>query len=368
MCRWTIDRAGLVNNGPVRPVVHRRVEAGVPAAASGGTLASVSLQPIRPARRPAPTRGWGAPSRNRRQDLPATTWAGEPEVASAQAGVFTADQAEHQGWSPRQIQRRRSAGAWRRVLGDGLTARRGPIGADAQAWAVQLTWPDAVVGGPTAAAVHGAPLPELHAAWVSSDRRIRARGIVRLAGGADLAPVVVDGLRVAGLVTAVIDSLVVLPEPDAFDLWAWTTTRGVLGRDDLRATALDRYGRKGARRLHDLLRETRGGAVNGGERRLHEILHGAGITGWRAGARVGDGAGVIGVVDVLFERYRLVLELDGRRGHDSGAGDDRFVDDRRRQNRLVNADYTVLRFTWADLVQRPEGVVAEVRAALVRLA
>ena len=43
---------------------------------------------------------------------------------------------------------------------------------------------------------------------------------------------------------------------------------------------------------------------------------------------------------------------------------DRFVDDRRRQNALVNEQRTVLRFTWHDLIARPAGVVEEIRSAL----
>ncbi|WP_089304094.1 endonuclease domain-containing protein [Geodermatophilus pulveris] len=74
---------------------------------------------------------------------------------------------------------------------------------------------------------------------------------------------------------------------------------------------------------------------------------------------------------------------DGRRarGHrdpDAGAGPpvlvefdgdvhrerDVFVNDLRRHNRLVAAGWTVLRFTSADVLGRPAGVVAEIRRAL----
>ena len=44
---------------------------------------------------------------------------------------------------------------------------------------------------------------------------------------------------------------------------------------------------------------------------------------------------------------------------------DRFVDDRRRQNAVVNLHWTVLRFTWHDLVDRPDAVVNEIRTALM---
>jgi dephospho-CoA kinase len=53
-----------------------------------------------------------------------------------------------------------------------------------------------------------------------------------------------------------------------------------------------------------------------------------------------------------------VVEVDGRRWHPDPAVD------RERDNRLAELGWRVLRFTWADVVHRPEVVVAAVRAAL----
>jgi very-short-patch-repair endonuclease len=41
-----------------------------------------------------------------------------------------------------------------------------------------------------------------------------------------------------------------------------------------------------------------------------------------------------------------------------------FRRDRQRQNAVVLAGWTVLRFTWHDLTQRPNEVIAEIRLAL----
>jgi hypothetical protein len=60
--------------------------------------------------------------------------------------------------------------------------------------------------------------------------------------------------------------------------------------------------------------------------------------------------------------YRAQCRNHGRRAWHVTT--DRFVDDRRRQNALVNEQWTVLRFTWHDLVARPDGVVDEIRCAL----
>src|SRR5215470_18325130 len=41
-----------------------------------------------------------------------------------------------------------------------------------------------------------------------------------------------------------------------------------------------------------------------------------------------------------------------------------FRGDQRRQNVVALADWTMLRYTWHDLIQRPARVVAEIRTAL----
>ena len=59
------------------------------------------------------------------------------------------------------------------------------------------------------------------------------------------------------------------------------------------------------------------------------------------------------------------MEFDGREVHLLGPA---FVHERRRQNALVAAGWLVLRYTAADLRERPEAVLAEVRAAVLRRA
>lgn len=56
----------------------------------------------------------------------------------------------------------------------------------------------------------------------------------------------------------------------------------------------------------------------------------------------------------------VVIEYDGAVHREASA----FGQDLRRQNRLVDAGYTVLRYTAADLTTRPADVVAQVRRAL----
>jgi very-short-patch-repair endonuclease len=56
-----------------------------------------------------------------------------------------------------------------------------------------------------------------------------------------------------------------------------------------------------------------------------------------------------------------VVETDGFAFH---ADRTTYRADRRRGNALVLAGWRVLRFSWEDVVHSPDGVVADVRAAL----
>jgi uncharacterized protein DUF559 len=64
--------------------------------------------------------------------------------------------------------------------------------------------------------------------------------------------------------------------------------------------------------------------------------------------------------DLAWPDRRLLVEFDG----DVHRQRDVFVNDLRRQNRLVAAGWTVLRFTSADVLGRPDDVIAEIRRAL----
>lgn len=75
---------------------------------------------------------------------------------------------------------------------------------------------------------------------------------------------------------------------------------------------------------------------------------------------VRDGGRFLGQVDLAWPDRKVVVEFDGDVHRDRRV----FVADVRRQNGLVLAGWTVLRFTSADLLGRPEQVLAAIRAAL----
>ncbi len=86
------------------------------------------------------------------------------------------------------------------------------------------------------------------------------------------------------------------------------------------------------------------------------ILREARITGWKANYRVGDYR-----VDVGFPGPKVAIEVDGFAFH---SGVDEFQIDRFRQNGIVLLKWQVLRFTWLDLTEYPQRVLAMIQAAI----
>lgn len=96
------------------------------------------------------------------------------------------------------------------------------------------------------------------------------------------------------------------------------------------------------------------------ERQLHTRLRTARITGWEANPPLWI-AGCLVAPDIYFEAAGLVVELDGFAYH-SAEGD--FAEDRRRQNLFTLAGLRVLRFTYDEVMNEPQKVLATILQAL----
>lgn len=118
-----------------------------------------------------------------------------------------------------------------------------------------------------------------------------------------------------------------------------------------------RYGSPAARRL---LTAADDGAHSAAERLLIKLLRQSRITGWKANQRVGRWE-----VDVVFGVPKIAIEADGFAFH---TDPEAFQRDRIKQNELSLLGYQVLRFTWLDLTEYPERVIAEIEAAIARRA
>jgi very-short-patch-repair endonuclease len=66
-------------------------------------------------------------------------------------------------------------------------------------------------------------------------------------------------------------------------------------------------------------------------------------------------------VDAVWDRQRLVVEVDGYRSHGTRP---QFERDREKDARMMLAGYRVLRFTWRQITREPAFVVATITTAL----
>lgn len=122
------------------------------------------------------------------------------------------------------------------------------------------------------------------------------------------------------------------------------------------AAHLGNTGRHGSPAARRLLRAADDGARSEAEREMARLLRAAGITGWKPNRRI---AGY--EVDVVFRDAKVAIEVDGFAFHSDATA---FQRDRTKQNAISLAGYQVLRFTWLDLVEYPDRVIAEVRRAI----
>ncbi|MBJ7287900.1 DUF559 domain-containing protein [Williamsia sp.] len=135
--------------------------------------------------------------------------------------------------------------------------------------------------------------------------------------------------------------------------------RGQVSLEQLIAAHRRYPGRRGATASERMLNAAASGARSEAERILVRLLRGSGISGWVANQTVCGYP-----VDVMFAEQKVIVEIDGMAFHSDAEA---FQHDRTRQNVLVANGWTILRFTWADLTDRPHHVVAQIRAIVSRV-
>jgi very-short-patch-repair endonuclease len=95
------------------------------------------------------------------------------------------------------------------------------------------------------------------------------------------------------------------------------------------------------------------------ETRLRVIFVLAGLPRPQAQVSLRDESGLfLARPDLYYPNRRLAIEYDGATHRE------RLAADNRRQNRLVDAGYCILRFSASDVLNDPASVVAIVRRAL----
>jgi very-short-patch-repair endonuclease len=274
-------------------------------------------------------------------------------------GVITLSQAGRAGLSEHAVLRRHRSGHWRRCgpgvyfVGDRPFTDSSRIRAGVWGYG-QL----AVASGLAAAYWHGLTkfAPDIVEVTVPRDSNGRRHDGTRVRRRDLKMEDVVErgGLRVTALSLTVIEAAV--RDRGGAKLMDSALQRRVDLRELWRAHLRNkgRYGSPAARRL---LAAAQDGARSEAERLLIRLLRSAKITGWKTNYPV---AGYR--VDVGFPKQKVALEVDGFAFHSTSED---FHHDRIRQNAIALAGWQVLRFTWLDLTDYPDRVVAEINRAIL---
>ncbi|GGM43339.1 hypothetical protein GCM10011608_30040 [Micromonospora sonchi] len=294
-------------------------------------------------------------------------------VAATQDGVVTLGQARTAGFSVHEVHRLCRAGRWRAVargaylvdadLHDGVP-RRAQIRA-----AVASFGPSAAAVLSTAAELHRlagpGPTDEIHLSVPScaakSNRRDHPQVTLHQLVIDPRHLVQVNGVPATGPVRTVADLILRLDRYSAVCLLDSGLNQRLVVADDLSEIQRLIRGRRGAVAARNHLAEADGRAQSPLETRTRLCCVDGKVPPDVLQLEVRDHDGyLLGVGDLGWRRHRIVAEADGRDVHSTP---DAVFADRRRQNRMLNAGWTVLRFTWADTL-RPDYIPWTVRQAM----
>lgn len=273
-------------------------------------------------------------------------------------GVITLEQARHAGLSRHAVDRRVRAGHWRRCYPGVYFADDRPFTDAARVRAAVWGYgSDAAASGMAAAWWHSVTKfpPEIVEVTVPKTSHHPHRSGVRMRRR-DLTPAdVVDrkGLKVTELALTVVEAAVRIRGGGAL---MDTALQRHVDLRDLWRSHLHNKGRHGSPAARRLLQAASGGARSEAERLLVKLLRQQRITGWQANFPV---AGY--KIDIAFPALKVAIEVDGLAFHSDA---DVFVADRQRQNIITLGGWKVLRFTWMDLTEYPQRVVAEIKHAI----
>jgi very-short-patch-repair endonuclease len=298
-------------------------------------------------------------------------------LLDAQGGVIGSHQLARLGLGPEQPTRWVSSGELARV-------RRGAF-VDGELW--RDAHPDGRYRLLVMAVMHSRPTIETathHSALALHGLPLWHvdRGVVMLSSDVQ-ETTTVSGLRVTplrGLTEKVnVGGLGALAIPDAVVTTASVNVEaGVVAADAAlhtkRCTEADlgdaasrlRRGLRGTARLRRALSLIDGAAESPGESRTRLVLSGLGLPVKSQVVIRQPGGAFVGRVDFLVAG-RVIVEFDGAVKYLGEKGPDAVVAEKRREDRLRELGYEVVRLTWQELA-RPELILARIRAALARCA
>lgn len=275
-----------------------------------------------------------------------------------QDGVITLAQARRAGISQAAAARRVRSGSWLRCARGLYFAQDRPFTDAARIRAAVWSYGRHATGsGLTAAWWHGLSnfAPDVVEVTVPRNSHGRTRYGVRVRRrDLDRHDIVErNGLRVTALPLTVVEAAV--QRGGGAKLMDRALQRHVELAQLWRAHMRNK-GRRGSPAALRLLRAAQDGARSEAERILVKLLRDARFTGWKTNHPVGGYR-----VDVAFLAEQVAIEVDGWAFHTDS---EVFQIDRERQNAIALLGWHVLRFTWLDLTEYPDRVLATIRHAI----
>ncbi|MEU4677368.1 type IV toxin-antitoxin system AbiEi family antitoxin domain-containing protein [Micromonospora sp. NPDC023737] len=293
------------------------------------------------------------------------------QVAARQDGMVTLGQALRVGLSRDQVRQMCRSGRWERLLrgyfflgGEPHDLRRARIRA-----AVASLGPAAFAVLDTALELHRVAglrrTSQVHVS-VPVDRPRPQRGPVSwlVVHSLTVRPrdlTMVAGIPVTTAVRTVSDIILRTDRYAAVSVVDSALCLGELAADELHVISALIRGRRGAVAARGHLAEADGRAQSPLETRTRLRCVDGKVPPDTLQLEVRDDDGyLLGIGDLGWRGPKVIAEADGQGPHGNPAA---VFADRRRQNRLVNAGWTVLRFTWADTL-RPDYIPWTVRQAI----
>lgn len=286
---------------------------------------------------------------------------------SVQHGAASRGQLLSDGLTARVWDRRTGRGYWLLVDEEVVRLPGAPETWEQAAVIACLTVPGSLTSRRPAGALwrlHGAKRGLIEVTTRRWERRRRVR--FRVHETLDLSEsdrAMVSGIPVTSPARTLIDLAAVLPDERLIDAFDSAERQGLVTRKEveIRFLELAKKGRPGIARMRRILTHRTGQVPDSKfERRTERLLVEAGEPQPVLQFEVALPDGSVAEFDLAYPWARVAIECDSQEWH----GATRFQHDRTRQNAVVLLGWTVLRFTWRDLVERPGCVVATVHAAL----
>lgn len=290
------------------------------------------------------------------------------EEARFQAGVVSRQQALRSGLSVSAIRWQLRRRTWRQIYPGVYATFSGSVGREAQLWAAVLyAGKGAQLSHETAAEVNGLSDRQSGVIHVSipADRRVSPpTGVkIHISAYLDLKARFPRGVVPHTLVEETIIDLVGAAK--GFDeACGWVTAafgRRLTGEGPLRVTLSARRKLRWREQLDEMIVAAAGGAHSLLEFRYdRDVERAHGLPGASRQVPFTKPDGSRGFRDRYYDRYGLVVELDGKLAHPA----ERCGHDRSRDNDATAGGGSTLRYDWDDVTRRACGTAAQVARSL----